>query len=126
MGLIKNTLDRIKEDLDRLEVINLEISRSSTGKRRALLKNRVMIEQRVRARSQSLKEKINSPGIEAVIIADLGSGPKQYHRTFYGLNHGEVKELLEIMFSVKQMPYTLVKLQEVNTASTWEELFSEN
>lgn len=124
MGLIRNTVERIQSDLYTLERIKQELPRSNSGKHRALLQQKVMVEQRVKSRIQTLKESITKPILRAIIIADLGDGPQRYYKNFYGLTPQEVRDLLDIEFYYLNdaIGYTLVSLEEVNTNSEWTKL----
>lgn len=124
MGLIRNTVERIQSDLYTLERIKQELPRSNPGKHRALLHQKVMVEQRVKSRIQTLKESITKPIIRAIIIVDLGDGPQRYYKNFYGLTPQEVRDLLDIEFYYLNdaIGYTLVSLEEVNTNSEWTKL----
>lgn len=126
MGLIRNTLTRIQDDLITLERIHNELPRSSSGKHRSLLQQKVMIEQRVQSRIKSLKESINRPLLKATIIVAFDEGPtKRYSKTFYGLTPQEVRDLINIELYSKGVYYTLESLEEINTNSEWEELLED-
>lgn len=126
MGLIRNTLTRIQDDLITLERIRNELPRSNSGKHRSLLQQKVMIEQRVQYRIKSLKESINRPLLKATIIVALDEGPaKRYSKTFHGLTPQEVRDLISIELYSKGVYYTLESLEEINTNSEWEELLED-
>lgn len=126
MGLIRNTLTRIQDDLITLERIRNELPRSNSGKHRSLLQQKVMIEQRVQSRIKSLKESINRPLLKATIIVAFDEGPaKRYSKTFYGLTPQEVRDLISIELYSKGVYYTLESLEEINTNSEWEELLED-
>lgn len=123
MGLIRNTIRRLQDDLYTLERIKNELPRSNPGKHRSLLQQKVMIEQRLQSRIQSLKESINRPILKATIIIDFGEGPKRYSKNFYGLTPQEVRDLLDVEFFL--VGYTLVSLEEIKPNSNWEELLED-
>ena len=126
MGLIRNTLTRIQDDLATLERIRNELPRSNSGKHRSLLQQKVMIERRVQSRIQSLKESINRPILRAIVIVDLGDGVKRYSKNFYGLTPQEVRDLLDVEFIVnKSIGYTLESLEELKPNCNWEELLED-
>lgn len=123
MGLSRNTINRLQEDLIRLEEIKEELSSYvPPGKRDALLRRKVMLESAIRQRTNHLKSLINKKPVEAIILADLNGGVKKYRRVFYGLTIEEAKELIDIEMHYKKIFYTLVKLEHIDTSSKWEEL----
>ena len=126
MGLIRNTINRIQDDLATLDRIKNELPRSNPGKHRALLQQKVLVEQRVKSRIQNLKETIHKPILKATIIVDFGEGPKTYFKLFYGLTPQEVRDLLDLEFFVGEaIGFTLVNLEEIKTESKWEELLED-
>lgn len=123
MGLSRNTINRLQEDLIRLEEIKEALSSYvPPGKRDALLRRKVMLESAIRQRTNHLKSLINKKPVEAIILADLDEGVKKYRRVFYGLTLEEAKELIDIEMHYKKIFYTLVKLEHIDTSSKWEEL----
>ena len=124
MGLSKNTINRLQEDLIRLEEIKEALSSYvPPGKRDALLRRKVMLESAIKQRTTHLKSLINKKPVEAIILTDDIKGDvKKYRRVFYGLTLEEARELINIEMHYKKVFYTLVKLEHINTSSEWEEL----
>ena len=123
MGLSRNTINRLQEDLIRLEEIKEALSSYvPPGKRDALLRRKVMLESAITQRTTHLKSLINKKPVEAIIIANLTEGVKKYRRVFYGLTLEEARELIDIEMHHKKILYTLVKLEYIDTSSEWEEL----
>lgn len=124
MGITRNTINRLHEDIQRLSEIKNELaSYVPRGKRDALLKRKVMLENAIRQRVHNLKSIINKKPIEAVILVNLDSTkPKYYRRVFHGLTPEEVKELIDLEMYSRGEYYTLVKLEPINTSLEWEEL----
>lgn len=127
MGIIRNTINRLREDVQRLNEIKDELSSYlPSGKRDALLKRKVMLERAIQQRVHSLKNivNLNQRPIEVVILVNLdNTKPKYYRKIFYGLTPEEVKELIDLeMMYVRGEYYTLVKLEPINTSLEWEEL----
>lgn len=123
MGLSRNTINRLQEDLIRLDEIKEALSSYvPPGKRDALLRRKVMLESAIRQRINHLKFLINKKPVEAIILANLDEGVKRYRRVFYGLTLEEAKELIHVEMHYKKIFYTLVKLEYIDTSSEWEEL----
>lgn len=124
MGITRNTINRLHEDIQRLNEIKDELSSYiPRGKRDALLKRKVMLENAIQQRVHNLKSIINKKPIEAVILVNLdNTEPKYYRRVFYGLTIEEVHELIDIEMYTRGEYYTLAKLEPINTSSEWEEL----
>lgn len=124
MGITRNTINRLHEDIQRLNEIKNELaSYVPRGKRDALLKRKVMLENAIQQRVHNLKSIINKKPVEAVILVNLdNTEPKYYRRLFHGLTPEEVKELIDLEMYSRGEYYSLVKLEPINTSSEWEEL----
>lgn len=124
MGITRNTINRLHENIQRLNEIKSELaSYVPRGKRDALLKRKVMLENAIQQRVHNLKSIINKKPIEAIILVNLdNTEPKYYRRVFYGLTPEEVKELIDLEMYSRGEYYSLVKLEPINTSSEWEEL----
>lgn len=124
MGITRNTINRLHENIQRLNEIKSELaSYVPRGKRDALLKRKVMLENAIQQRVHNLKSIINKKPIEAIILVNLdNTEPKYYRRVFYGLTPEEVKELIDLEMYSRGEYYSLVKLESINTSSEWEEL----
>lgn len=123
---IRTTINRLRDDYETFNRISREISRVNLGKRRALLQQKVMIEQRIKHRTQWLKEKVSMNSIRATILVYREEGVKKYCRDFYGLTPQEVKDLLEIEFFYQGIYFTLVSLEEITIKTEWREVLENN